>query len=129
MIYGVPMPCSHHYSLSLEKSSVPLQYNLSFTDNWSGCVLDIATIEHEVPNPSSVHIVYMKDLTMRNIRRFSRSMKKDEIKRIHGQELHDGPPVCPRTANCNFQLDLRRDRTFQKVNDKLIIWGINDIIK
>jgi hypothetical protein len=66
-MYGVPMPCSHQYSLSIEKPSVPHQYNLSFTDSWSECVLDIVTIEREVPDASSIHTAYMKDLVMRNI--------------------------------------------------------------
>jgi hypothetical protein len=48
--------------------SVRHQYNLSFADSWSECVLDIVTIEHEVPDGSPVHIAYMKNLAMRNIK-------------------------------------------------------------
>jgi hypothetical protein len=43
-------------------------------------VPDVVTIEREVPDASRVHIAYMKDLAMRNIKRFSRSKKKDDIK-------------------------------------------------
>jgi hypothetical protein len=77
---GVSLPCSHQYSLGVEKPSAPHQYNLSFTGNWSECVLDIVMIEREVPDASPVHIAGMKDLAMRNIKQFSGSKKKDDIK-------------------------------------------------
>jgi hypothetical protein len=67
-MYSVPVPCSHEYSLGVEKPLFPHQYNLSFTYNWSECVLDIATMEHEVPDASPVHIADMKDPAMRNIK-------------------------------------------------------------
>jgi hypothetical protein len=79
-MYGVSMPCSHQDSLGVEKRSVSHQYDLSFTDTWSECVLDIVTIEREVPNASPVQIADMKDLAMRNIKRFSLSKRKDDIK-------------------------------------------------
>jgi hypothetical protein len=63
-MHGVPMPCSHQYSLGVEKLSVAHQYNLSFTDNWSECVFDIVTIECEVPDASPIQIADMKDLVM-----------------------------------------------------------------
>jgi hypothetical protein len=78
-MYGVPMPCSHQFSLGVEKPSVPHQYNLSFTDSWSECVLDVVTIEREVPDAWLVHIACMKDRTMRNIKRFCRSKRKDNM--------------------------------------------------
>jgi hypothetical protein len=37
-------------------------------------------VEREVPDASPVHITYMKNLAMRNIKRFSRSKRKDGIK-------------------------------------------------
>jgi hypothetical protein len=80
MMYGVPMLCSHHYSLGLEKSSVYNQYNLSFTDNWPEWVFDIVTIEREVPDESPVYIADIKDLAIRNIKRFSGPKRKDDIK-------------------------------------------------
>jgi hypothetical protein len=43
-------------------------------------VLDIATIEGEVPDASHVYIADMKDLAMRNIKRFSRPMRKNDRK-------------------------------------------------
>jgi hypothetical protein len=67
-MYGTPMPCRHQYSLGVEKPFVPHQCNLSFTDSWSECVLDIVTIECEVPDASPVHITGTKDLAMRNIK-------------------------------------------------------------
>jgi hypothetical protein len=77
---GVHMPCRHQHSLGVGKSSIPQQCNLSFTDNWAESALDIVTIEHEVPGSSLVHVTYMKNLAMRNIKRFSRSNRKDDIK-------------------------------------------------
>jgi hypothetical protein len=79
-MYGVSMPCRHQYSLGVEKPSVPHRYNLLFTYNWSECVLDIVTIEREVLDVSPVHIAYMKGHGMQNIKRFSRSKRKDDIK-------------------------------------------------
>jgi hypothetical protein len=76
VIYGVPMPFSHQYSLGMEKPSVPYQYNLSFADSWSECVPNFFTIEREVPDTSPVHVPDMKDLAMRNIMEFSRSRGK-----------------------------------------------------
>jgi hypothetical protein len=43
-------------------------------------VLDIVTIEREVPDALPVHTAYMKDLAMRDIKRVSRSKRKDDIK-------------------------------------------------
>jgi hypothetical protein len=43
-------------------------------------VLNIVTIECEVPDASPVHTADMKDLAMRNIKRFSRSKRKSNIK-------------------------------------------------
>jgi hypothetical protein len=43
-------------------------------------VLDITTIEREVPDASPVHVADMKDRVMGNIKRFSRPMRKDDIK-------------------------------------------------
>jgi hypothetical protein len=80
VMYSVPMLCSHQGSLGAEKTSVPHHYNLSFTDSWSECVLDIVRIEREVPDASPVHIASMKDFTMRNVKRVSRSKRKDDIK-------------------------------------------------
>jgi hypothetical protein len=57
-------PC-HQYSFGVEKPSVPHQYNLSFTDSWSECVLDIVTIKREILDASPVHVAYMKDLATR----------------------------------------------------------------
>jgi hypothetical protein len=74
----------------VEKPSVPHQYNLSFTDSLSEYVLDIVTIEHEVPDASPVHIPNMEDLAMRNIKRFSRSKGKDDIKAYVDQNLTMG---------------------------------------
>jgi hypothetical protein len=53
---------------------------MSFTDSWSGCVLDTLTTEREKPDASPIHIADMKDLAMRNIKRFSRSKSKDDTK-------------------------------------------------
>jgi hypothetical protein len=64
----------------VEKPSVSHQYNLSFIDSWSECVLDIVTIDREVPDASPVYNAYMKDLAMWTIKRFSRSKRKDDIK-------------------------------------------------
>jgi hypothetical protein len=55
-------------------------YNQSFTGSWSEYVLHIVTIEREVPDASLIHIAYMKDLAMRNIKRFSRPKRKNKIK-------------------------------------------------
>jgi hypothetical protein len=43
-------------------------------------VLDIITVDREVPDASPVHISYMKDLAMLNIKRFSLSKRKDDMK-------------------------------------------------
>jgi hypothetical protein len=102
-MYGVLMPCSHQYSLGVEKASVLHQYNLSFTDSWSEYVLDIITIEHEVPDASPVHIAYMKDLAMRNIKRFSRSNRKDDTKAYMDKKSRRAPSL---PADCQLQFSI-----------------------
>jgi hypothetical protein len=80
VMYGVHIPCSHQYSLRLEKPSVPHQYNLSFTDSWSKYVLDIVTIEREVLDALPIYIADVKGFEMRNIKRFSQLKRKDDRK-------------------------------------------------
>jgi hypothetical protein len=89
----------HQYSLGVEKPSVPHQYNLSFTDSWLECVVDIVTIEREAMDASPLHIACIKDLAMQNIKRFSRSKRKDDIKAYAdknftmGSRFTLGPPI------------------------------------
>jgi hypothetical protein len=47
-------------------------------------------IECEVPDAWPVHIASMKDLPMRNIKRFSRPRKKDGIKMYMGKNFTMG---------------------------------------
>jgi hypothetical protein len=75
------MPCRHEYSLGVEKPTVPQDFNVSFSDTWSKCVVDVQKLELQVPDDSSQHIPDVKDLAVRNIKRFSRSRKKEEIRK------------------------------------------------
>jgi hypothetical protein len=104
VMYGVPMPCSHQYSLGVETPSVPRQYNLSFTNSWSECVLDIVTIEREVQNVSLIRIACMKDLAMRNIKRFSQSKRKTDIKVCVGKNSTVGSQFALRPPHAIFHL-------------------------
>jgi hypothetical protein len=74
-MYGVTMPCSHQYFLGATKPSVPENFNVSFLDTWQTYVLDIVNLERETPDETLEHIEYAKDLTRRNIKRFSGSKK------------------------------------------------------
>jgi hypothetical protein len=93
-IYRVSMPCSHQYSLDVVKPSVPQEFNISFQGTWnSKCVLDMRTLEREIPNESPAHIMYVKDLAVRNIRHFSGSRKKEEISEYVEANLVVGPEL------------------------------------
>jgi hypothetical protein len=108
------MPCSHQYSLGVEKYSVPHQYNLSFTDSWPEYVLDIITIEREVPDKSPVYIVYMKNLAIRNIERFSRSKTKYDVKVYMDKNLTIGFPFALGLPIAIFDLISKEISCFRK---------------
>jgi hypothetical protein len=80
-IYGIQMPCSHQYSLGVEKPSVPQTLNVTFRETWSKCVLEIRPLERQAPDQSPAHVAYLKDLAARNIKRFSGSRSKEEIRK------------------------------------------------
>jgi hypothetical protein len=87
-IYRVSMPCSHQYSLGVVRPSVPQEFNISFQETWnSKCILDVRMLEREIPNESAAHIAYVKDLAARNIKRFSGSRQKGEIRKYVEENL------------------------------------------
>jgi hypothetical protein len=111
---GVPMPYGHQFSFGAEKPSVPRQYNLSFTDNWSESALDIITIEREVPDASPIHSDYMKNLAMRNIKRFSRSKRIDDIKAYLDKTFRMGSQFAPGLPITIFDLISEGTTHFRK---------------
>jgi hypothetical protein len=98
-MYGTQIPCSHQYFLGVEKPSVPQTFNISFLHPWQYCVLDLVKLERQTPDESPTHLEYVKDIAIRNIKRFSRSKKKDEIRRyvddnlVMGEEFALGLPI------------------------------------
>jgi hypothetical protein len=90
-MYGVRMPCSHQYCLGVAKPSVPQAFKLTFEETWADCVLEIRTLERQAPDPSPAHATYVKDLAVRNIKRFSGSRSKEEI----GQYVEDNLVMSP----------------------------------
>jgi hypothetical protein len=54
---------------------------------WSRCVLDVQKLEREVPDESPAHIAYLKELAIRNMKRFSHSKGKSEIQKYVDQNL------------------------------------------
>jgi hypothetical protein len=99
VIYGTQMPCSHQYYLGVEKPSVPSIFNVSLIHTWENCILDVVKIDRHIPDESPTHFEYVRDITIRNIKRFSKSKKKDEIRRyvdenlIMGEEFALGLPI------------------------------------
>jgi hypothetical protein len=73
-----------------------------------------------MPDALPVHIAYMKDLAMQNVKQFSRLKRKDDIKAYMDMNLMMGSQFVLGLP-MQFRFDLRRDRTFQKVNDNLIV--------
>jgi hypothetical protein len=52
--------------------------------------LDVRTLEREIPNESPAHIMFVKDFAVRNIRRFSGSRKKEEVREYVEENLFVG---------------------------------------
>jgi hypothetical protein len=75
------MPCSYEYSLGVEKPTVPQDFNVFFSDTWAKCVVDVQKLERQVPDDSPQHITDLNDLAVRNIKRFSHSRKREEIRK------------------------------------------------
>jgi hypothetical protein len=81
VIYGVPchvvvnMLSGHRNRLSRNF------FDLSFPGTWLRCVLDIQKLEREVPDESPAHITCLKELAIRNIKRFSHSKGKSAIQK------------------------------------------------
>jgi hypothetical protein len=80
-MYRVTMPCSHQYFLRVVKPSLPQIFNVSFMDTWYSCILDIVKHERESSEATQKPIDYIKNLMTCNIKRFSGSKKKDDIRR------------------------------------------------
>jgi hypothetical protein len=57
-IYGAQMPCSHQYSLGVEKPPHRQALNLSVQEIWPKCVLEMRKLAREAPDQSPAHIAY-----------------------------------------------------------------------
>jgi hypothetical protein len=99
VVYRVPMPCSHQYFLGIAKPDVPQSFNLSFHETWQNCVLDLQHLERDAPDETMEHIEYVQNIAYRNIKRFSGSRKKEDIRRyvqqnlVLGEEFALGLPI------------------------------------
>jgi hypothetical protein len=80
-MYGVHMPCSHQYSLGAKKPSVPSALCLVFEYTWFESVLDCRPLERQPADQSPEHAAAVKDIAARNIKRFSGSRNKVEIRK------------------------------------------------
>jgi hypothetical protein len=70
------------------KPSVLQEFNISFQGTWSSeSILGVRTLEREIPNESPAYIMSVKNLAVRDIRRFSGSRKKEEIREYVEENL------------------------------------------
>jgi hypothetical protein len=46
------------------------------------CILDMVEVNCDAPVEPPLHVIHLKDVAMRNIRRFSHFKKKEEIKQF-----------------------------------------------
>jgi hypothetical protein len=77
-------------------------------------VPDIVTIDCEVPDASPIHIADIKDLAMRNIKRFSRSKRKEKIKAYVDKNFTMGSHVALGLAIAIFDLSSEWIAHFRK---------------
>jgi hypothetical protein len=75
------MPWSHQYALGAPKPSLPQSFDLFFPVTWSRRVLGVQKLEREVPDESPARIAYIKELAIRNMKRFSHSKGNSEIQK------------------------------------------------
>jgi hypothetical protein len=79
---GIPFPCSHQYALDADKPLIPLAFAINLRPTWQTCVLDMMEVNRDTPVQSPLHVIHLKELAMRNIRRFLHSKNKEEIKQF-----------------------------------------------
>jgi hypothetical protein len=80
VIYGILFPCSHQYALDASKPSILPASEINFRPPRQTCILDMVEVNRDAPVESPFHVIHFKDIAMRNIRRFSRFKKKEEIR-------------------------------------------------
>jgi hypothetical protein len=79
--------------------SIPLAFEINLRPTWQTCVLDMVEVNRDAPVESSLHVIHLKDVAMRNIRQYCHSKKKEETKQFvesHfaiGREFALGLPI------------------------------------
>jgi hypothetical protein len=107
-IYGFPFPCSHQYSLEVDKPSIPPTFEIDLRPTWQNCVLDIVEVNRNPPGDSRLHLIHLKEVAVRNIKKFSYSRRKEKIRQfvegnlVIGTELHSD---CPFQYLISFQME------------------------
>jgi hypothetical protein len=98
-IYPIPFPCSRQYSLDVDKSSIPPTFEIDHRPTRQNCVLDIVEMNRNPPDNSRLHLVHLKEVAVRNVKRFSHSKRKEEIRQfikgsiVSGTEFALGLPI------------------------------------
>jgi hypothetical protein len=69
-IYRIPVPSSHQNALGVQKSYVPDVFDPSCAPIWPRCVTDVTTVDREAPDGSPRRVSYLKNLALKNIKRF-----------------------------------------------------------
>jgi hypothetical protein len=98
-IYGIPFPCSHQHSLDVDKSSIPPTFEINLRPTWQNCVLDIVEVNRNPPDDLRLQVIRLKEVAVLNIRRFSHSKRKEEIRQfvegnfVIGTEFALGLPI------------------------------------
>jgi hypothetical protein len=78
-MYRVSMPCSHLYFNGIAKPILPPELKLTIEKNYKSLVIEFKVIERETREIEDNNINYLKNLAVKNIKRFSNSTQKEEI--------------------------------------------------
>jgi hypothetical protein len=75
-IYWIPFPCNHQYSLDVDKSSIPPTFEIYLRPTWQNCVLDIMEVNGNPPDDPRLHVIHLKEVAVRDVKRFLHSKGK-----------------------------------------------------
>jgi hypothetical protein len=78
-IYRVSMPRGHLYFNGIAKQNLPPQHKLTIEKNYKSFVIEVKVIERETSEIEDNNNNYLKNLAVKNIKRFSHSKQKKEI--------------------------------------------------
>jgi hypothetical protein len=60
--------------------SLALAFEIDVRTMRQNCVLDIVEVNRNPPDDSRLHVIHLKEVAVRNVKRFSYSERKEEIR-------------------------------------------------